>query len=204
MNNNQMKKYTRNLFSNELDKFNSSMQIEFYTILEKGCIYIPEYICKKKDKTIYNLLLKEISEHSNENDMIDWSKHHKYENPQFLPTFNKIVEQLSKDYNIKVLQTRLNYYIDSNDWKPFHHDRHAYYDGNLEQKENYTLGVSFGYSRDLVFLHEKSGKKFRFPQDNGDIFGFDSDVNKLFMHGVPKSNRKVGPRFSIIIWGIKN
>lgn len=40
---------------------------------------------------------------------------------------------------------------------------------------------------------------------NGDVFAFDSDVNKRFQHGVPKLTGQAatirGPRFSIIAWG---
>ena len=190
---NQISKYTRRLFHNELDKFNCKQQLEFNNVLDKGCVYIPEYYCKKRDKTVYHALIDEINNMGDSEFMINWSKHH------------KIVKKLAHDFGITVMQTRLNYYVDQNDWKPFHHDRHAYHkDDGTTVVENYTLGVSFGYSRDLIFLHESSGKKFRFPQNNGDIFGFDSEVNKMFQHGVPKTANNVGPRLSIIIWGIKN
>jgi hypothetical protein len=42
-----------------------------------------------------------------------------------------------------------------------------------------------------------------FPQSNGDVFAFDSEINNRFEHGVPKASSKTasGPRFSIIAWG---
>ena len=100
-------------------------------------------------------------------------------------------------FDVNVIQTRLNYYHDEKDWKSFHHDSHAY--GNKE--ENFTMGASFGASRELVFLHESTGNKFTFPQNNGDIFAFNREINQKFMHGVPKKNSKCGERFSIIAWG---
>jgi alkylated DNA repair dioxygenase AlkB len=63
------------------------------------------------------------------------------------------------------------------------------------------MGVSFGASRQLEFKHEESNSIFSFPQNNGDVFAFDSEVNKLFMHGVPKSKKKCDARISVIAWG---
>jgi len=63
------------------------------------------------------------------------------------------------------------------------------------------MGVSFGDSRELVFLHPSSNQTFSFPQNNGDVFSFNNKVNKAFQHGVPKSTKLTGPRFSVIAWG---
>ena len=54
-----------------------------------------------------------------------------------------------------------------------------------------------------MFLHEPSGQTFTFPQNNGDVFAFTSEVNKRFKHGVPKAAKsgQSDPRFSIIAWG---
>jgi hypothetical protein len=51
--------------------------------------------------------------------------------------------------------SRLNFYPNSSSWKPFHHDSHAY--GDKGTKEDFTMGASFGASRQLVFLHPPSG-----------------------------------------------
>ncbi len=102
-------------------------------------------------------------------------------------------------FGVKVIQTRLNYYKDGSDWKPFHHDSHAYGD----KEENFTMGASFGASRELVFVHDATKNKFSFPQNNGDVFAFNREVNQKFMHGVPKTNHEIGERFSIIAWGKK-
>jgi hypothetical protein len=66
------------------------------------------------------------------------------------------------------------------------------------------MGASFGAERELIKHHDKSEEEFRFPQKNGDIFAFTNEINKKFMHGIPKSNKPyVGPRFSIIAWGMR-
>jgi hypothetical protein len=75
----------------------------------------------------------------------------------------------------------------------------------LAKKEDFTMGASFGATRELVFMHPKSGgQQFSFPQKNGDVFAFDSVVNQRFQHGVPRaasSSTAPAPRFSIIAWG---
>jgi hypothetical protein len=201
--NNKISKYASTMMKSEFNKFGNTKLINDYKkLLDDGCVYIPNYYCSKNDLTIFNHLKDEIKTQ----DPINWSKHMKYENPTFSETFNEIVDKLGKDFKITVSQTRLNYYRDHNDWKPFHHDSHAY--GTKE--ENYTLGVSFGGMRVMEFIQDdiddideinKTKDKFSFPQHNGDIFGFTKEVNKKFMHGIPKGENGCGERFSIIIWG---
>ena len=65
---------------------------------------------------------------------------------------------------------------------PYNHTRY----GGRGQREDFTMGVSFGAERELEFLHPESGSKFAFPQKNLDVFAFDSDVNARFQHGVPR------------------
>ena len=139
-------------------------------------------------------------------DIKKWSKHYKIENPKSFPTFNRIVKFMEKKFNVKVMETRLNYYPDEKSWKPLHHDRHSTYksDSNSDKlKEDFTMGASFGSTRSLSFKHVETKTMFEIPQKNGDIFAFDSNINKLFMHGVPKVQHTVGERFSIIAWGIR-
>jgi hypothetical protein len=200
---NKISKYANSLMKSEFNQYaNNKLGSDYKKLLDDGCLYIPNYYCDKNDFTIFEKLKEEIKTQ----DPINWSKHMKYENPNFSSTFNQIVDKLSKDFKINVSQTRLNYYRDHNDWKPFHHDSHAY--GNKE--ENYTLGVSFGNPRVMEFIQDdieeqnNLKEKFSFPQNNGDIFGFTKLVNQKFMHGIPRGEQGCGERFSIIIWGSKN
>ena len=126
------------------------------------------------------------------------SQHLKFENPSFSATFTSVVNRMAEFFDVNVLATRLNFYRDGTDWKPFHRDSHAY---TGDGREDFTMGASFGSERELAFLHEPSGCQFSFPQRNGDVFAFDTEVNQKFMHGVPRSQRGAGPRFSIIAWG---
>lgn len=167
--------------------------------LKSGTIYLPNFFCSTSDLTIFKALKTELIPcGGNSSNLVSWSQHYKFENPDSSRTFSEIVNKLSKHFNVTILQTRINYYKDGSDFKPFHHDSHAYHD---TIREDFTMGVSFGVSRKLDFKHEKSGRVFSFPQNNGDVFAFDSNVNKLFLHGVPKAPTVSGDRISCICWG---
>jgi hypothetical protein len=58
----------------------------------------------------------------------------------------------------KSVGTRFNWYRDSSDWKPFHHDSAAF-NAQRARNQNITVGVSFGATRELAFLHAKNGTK---------------------------------------------
>ena len=196
---NEICKYANNLIKSDYMKTNPHIFNDFQQILNGNCIYIPNFFCKKDDFNIILDLAKDIQNDKNSG-VISWSKHFKYENPEFSPTFNNIIKKMQDYFDIDVYHTRINFYKDGLDWKPFHHDSHAY--GNKSLREDFTMGASFGASRELAILHEKTDQIFSFPQNNGDIFAFTSDVNKVFKHGVPKSKTiDIGPRFSIIAWG---
>ena len=176
----------------------SNLNYDITEILYKGCIYLPNLICDTNNKNLFNKIINELSNIKIE----EWSKHHKIDNPNDSQTFNNIIDSLSKYFNIKVLATRLNYYTET-DYKPFHHDSHAFTNG---LKEDITIGLSLGDSRDLSFKHVESGQYFKFPQNNGDVFCFDHLTNQKFQHGIPKlKNQNINnTRLSIILWGKKN
>lgn len=176
----------------------STLYNDIKNILYNGCAYYPNIVCNKNDLTLFNLIKDELFKDDN---IVSWSKHHKIDNPIISETFTELVEEISKFFNIEVMETRLNYYTDE-DWKPFHHDSHAY---SNKQKEDITIGCSLGSSRDLAFRHIDSNIYFNFPQHNGDIFLFDDKTNIKFQHGVPKLKKKDknNIRISVIIWGKK-
>jgi hypothetical protein len=197
-NENKAAKYASSMMKTNV--MNPTLQMDYEKILNGGCTYLPNYFCKTNDMTIFDKLKSEL----NTNNITNWSKHFKYDDPDISSTFTEIVEMMGKHFNVEILQTRLNYYKDGNDWKPMHKDRHAYGEGDNKIREDFTMGASFGSGRMLEFVHEESNTKFSFPQNNGDIFAFDSDINKKFLHGIPKSFKPIGERFSIIAWGRKN
>jgi hypothetical protein len=177
----------------------SNLNYDIKDVLYKGCMYLPNLLCNTTDLTLFNKLNEELL--NNCDKIVDWSHHHKVDNPTDSKTFNNIIKCLQNYFKVKVLATRLNYYSQT-DFKPFHHDSHAYSDG---LKEDITIGVSLGDNRSLAFKHVESGQIFYFPQNNGDIFCFDHLTNKKFQHGIPKlKNPNIDNiRLSVIIWGKK-
>ena len=190
---NQASKYASSIIKSEIALVDSTLMNDYQTLIKNGCFYLPYFFCEKSYDSIFKKLKEEIKMDS----VLNWSKHFKFEDPECSKTFNEIVKKMAEHFKVEIVQTRLNYYCDGNDFKPMHKDRHAY--GAI--KENFTMGASFGASRNLDFFHEASKNKFSFPQNNGDVFAFNSDVNKAFLHGVPKANQNVDERFSIIAWG---
>ena len=87
------------------------------------------------------------------------------------------------DIEMKSVGTRFNWYANSSDWKPFHHDSAAF-NPQRARNQNITVGVSFGSTRELAFLNAKTGEKIYFPQTNGMLFSFGRDVNINWKHGV--------------------
>ena len=202
--------FARKALRDEFSNSDGSLMADFESVLSGECIYLPEFHCGKDDFGLLAGLAKDMqaqtqnsAQDGSDGGMINWSQHLKHENPEFSVTFKKIVKELAEYFDVEVYATRLNFYRDGSDWKPFHHDSHAF--GGRSLREDFTVGASFGAERTLAFLHEKTNSQFSFPQNNGDVFAFTTEVNKRFKHGVPKLNSggasTAGPRFSIIAWG---
>ena len=200
---NMASKFASKAMRGEISMADGQLAADFESVLKGEAIYLPEFHCGKNDFALLAGLAKDMETHelaSKGGGMVNWSKHLKHENPEFSQTLARIVDAMSEYFDVDVYATRLNFYRDGTDWKPFHHDSHAY--GGREKREDFTMGASFGGERELTFLHEPSGSQFSFPQRNGDVFAFTTEVNKRFKHGVPKLTRGIGgPRFSIIAWG---
>jgi len=189
---NRAKDYGSNLLTCERNRFDID---SYKKLLNNSCVYLPNFVCEQNDNTIFNKLKEEIKEQNYK--IINWNKHYKIENPQGIKIFEEIINKIATYMNVKIKASRINYYANGSDWKQYHKDSHKYVDG---EKEDITIGLSFGASRELSFLHIRSNNKFSFPQNNGDLFAFTDEVNNDFKHGVPKTKSIVGERFSIIIW----
>mmetsp|Transcript_4089 Transcript_4089/g.7879 ORF Transcript_4089/g.7879 Transcript_4089/m.7879 type:complete len:368 (-) Transcript_4089:724-1827(-) len=110
-------------------------------------------------------------------------------NPKGSPTYNKIVSRLCEYFSIdpNKIGTRFNWYRDSSDWKPFHHDSAAF-NPQRSRSQNITIGASFGATRELAFIRTKDYRnddlggggekcKLYFPQTNNGVFSFGRDAN---------------------------
>lgn len=117
------------------------------------------------------------------------------------PTFNMVLDRLRYFFDMDVQATRFNWYKDTSQWKPFHHDAAAI-KADKAAKQNFTVAVSFGATRDAAFEEVKSKTVISMPQPDGWAYCFAKDTNVLWKHGIlqDKTVREQG-RISIIAWG---
>jgi len=217
--------------SNSVDKYNKVLKHD-------DVVIVPELFGKEDDWDNYYQLVEEMRElqkkeqeqkgSSNSNrtrdrrggggsaEWISWHEgaHLISKNPTGSPLFQSITKRLCEYFHIdtnKPTGTRFNWYRDSKDWKPFHHDSAAF-NAQRARNQNITVGVSFGAARELAFIRAKeddnpiSDDKCRlyFPQTNNGVFSFGRDANIRWKHGinalVPSEQDGKG-RISIILWG---
>ena len=134
------------------------------------------------------------------NDSLNWKENS--------PTFNTIVKNLCDYFDMIPGATRLNYYTNSSDWKPYHHDAAAFRPDKAKT-QNITVGVSFGLTREISFESADKDKFHRktinFVLPDNTIYAFGNDVNIRFRHGIPQLQTNVEEsRISIIVWGYSN
>ncbi len=119
------------------------------------------------------------------------------------PTFNMIIEKIKTYFQIDIKATRFNWFRDSTDFKPYHHDAAAV-DAEKAKKQNFTVGISFGATRTASFEHAKTRTVIDIPLLNGSTYCFSKDTNIEWRHGIPQvspSETSKGGRISIIAWG---
>jgi hypothetical protein len=175
---------------------------------EKDVILAPNLFTEENEYEIYYKLLDEIKNTNKESeiwklwhgdthliadDHISWK--------QICPTFNYVIETIKNTFGMDIKATRLNYYRNSSDFKPYHFDAAAI-DPKKAAIQNLTIGVSFGCNRIVGFEHDKSRTKIFIPLNNCMTYGFAKDVNIEWRHGIPpeKEPNEFG-RISIIAWG---
>lgn len=188
-------------------------------------VIVPELFGKEDDWSTYYQLVQEMRDLSESKDSAKWISWHEgahliSKNPKGCPTYEKIVDRLCEYFNISKsnVGTRFNWYRDSSDWKPFHHDSAAF-NPQRAKNQNITVGASFGSMRELAFIRaseekqdqqqqqQQKGNKCRlyFPQSNNGVFSFGRDANIHWKHGVnalhPDEQDGKG-RISIILWGL--
>lgn len=178
-------------------------------------VMVPDFFCDEDDWSLYYKLIEEMREEQSKGvqgaEWTSWAEgaHLISQNPTNSPSFQKIQDKISKYFGIpqKSVGTRFNWYRDSTDWKPFHHDSAAF-NPKRAANQNITVGASFGCSRELALLHAKDGSKVYFPQTNGMLFSFGRDVNINWKHGINalSEGEQEGVdgkgRVSIILWGL--
>ena len=75
--------------------------------------------------------------------------------------------------------TRFNWYKDSSQWKPYHHD--AALSNQIKQRFKYYCRCFICSERDVSFQHAK--ELLFLPLVNNSIYCFNKDVNIEWRHG---------------------
>jgi hypothetical protein len=202
-----------------------SMRIKILTDLSRlqkishdDVIIIPSFLCDRDDWSIYYRMLREVRESQARDERnAQWESWHEgshllTKNPNGSDTYHHVIDKICDVLAIanrdcrdgNSVGTRFNWYRDGSDWKPFHHDSAAF-NAQRAEKQNCTVGISFGASRELAFRHAKTGELLYFPQTNGMLFFFGRDVNIRWQHGInalPADEQDGLGRISIILWGL--
>merc|ERR1719234_1561552 len=177
----------------------------------RDVIIVSDLFGSYSDLTIYKNLLYEVQNSGVPQEQL-WQSWHgdshliaddKRNWKEQCPTFAMILNRIRDYFDMDIKATRLNWYRDTSEWKPFHHDAAAM-KPDKARTQNFTVAVSFGCERDAAFEHAESKTVVSMPQPNGTIYTFGKDVNLLWRHGilqVPPSLHKNEGRISIIAWG---
>jgi len=178
---------------------------------ERDVVLINNMFSEFKPNEIYDKLLEEIKTTGSEEEI--WKLWHGDTHyiaddrrpgwKEKCPTFSMVVDTIAKYFEMNVKATRFNWYRDSQEWKPFHHDAAAV-DPRKAKTQNLTVGVSFGSVRDAAFQHAKARTVVSIPLSDGMIYTFGNQVNMDWRHGIPQianptENDK--GRISVILWG---
>lgn len=117
------------------------------------------------------------------------------------PTFDMVIKRLCDFFDMESKATRFNWYKDTSQWKPFHHDAAAL-DPEKAKAQNFTVAVSFGATREAAFEHAISKTVISMPQPDGYTYAFSKDTNVIWRHGILQDmpQRNEG-RISVICWG---
>jgi hypothetical protein len=117
------------------------------------------------------------------------------------PTFDLITDRLQQFFKLSIKATRFNWYVDTSQWKPFHFDAAAV-KPEIAAKQNFTVGISFGATRDAAFEHAQTKTTISVPQPDGCVYAFARDTNVIWRHGILQDVpvRQEG-RISVIAWG---
>lgn len=119
------------------------------------------------------------------------------------PLFSMVIEKIQNYFDMDIKATRFNWYRNSDEWKPFHHDASAV-KADKAETQNFTVAVSFGCDREAAFEHTKNKTKISIPISNGTIYIFSKDINIDWRHGilqVPPDKKHSRGRISLIMWG---
>ena len=195
-----------------LEKFKNPSNTTVPIMNERDVILVTNMFKQEKPNEIYEKLLKEIGDAGNPEDIWKtWhgdshtiaNDHSHVKWKEQSPTFNMVIERMAQYFDMDVKATRFNWFKNSSDWKPFHHDAAAV-DPKKAETQNFTVGISFGATREIVFQHAKNYTTVAFPLGDAVMYTFGKQINLDWKHGVPQIDpvmKNEEGRISIIAWG---
>lgn len=188
----------------------AAVDTAYQKVLGGNAFYYQELVCRSDDFSIFEALVEELEYRPLW--MSGGTPLHRptaiggEESLKKSPTYERVVRFLVAHFGVEPKWSLVNFYRNGEDFTSFHSDQ--YFAG-----VNMTIGASFGEERLLVFEHKESKEQFNFPQHNGDIFAFTDEVNRDFMHAIPRERRRARStggsrhtpgRVSVIIFARKN
>lgn len=216
---NHKKKKPKNTESFEPDHSKSDMCVKFgdsskETFDDVFCVndvILVNNFLKQENKEVFNNLMSEIDNCAKQNNEL-WKSWHGDTHliaddhiawKENVPTFQNVINDIEKYFNFKTISTRFNLYQNSDDWKPFHHDAAAI-KPHIAEKQNTTIAISFGATRETAFQFNDNKCVVSFPLKDNSVYVFGKDVNINWKHGIPqlpKEKYNEDKRISIILWG---
>ena len=177
-------------------------------ITARDVIVVGDLFCEPSDLSIYEALLREVESSEDHQWMLWHCDSHviaddKKRKLSKSPTFDMVINKLKDYFGMEVAATRFNYFRDTKDWKPYHHDAAAL-KPEKAAVQNFTAAVSFGVEREASFKHAKNGTTVNCPLPNGTVYTFCNDVNVIWRHGIPQlppEKQTNEGRISIVAWG---
>lgn len=118
---------------------------------------------------------------------------------ELIPSWNTLVNEVERIFQFTIDASRLNRF-DSNDYKPFHNDASAII-SSLSKKQNISVALCLGSNRNVRFFHPASCTSLDFQTSPMTLYGFGTQVNRAWMHGIERNTSIEQARYSIVFWG---
>lgn len=164
-----------------------------------ACLHLPELGCPRGEDALLEALAVDVEACGAQLGLHRSGKHLQVYGEALKGSrpFTMLVARLLSTFGLTLVDCWVNLYRDGADGKSWHHDNFR----DRAPQPTVTIGLSLGETRDLAFQEVATGREFRVPQENGDVFAFDQSFNRHFKHSVPHTpSRDPALRMSVIIW----
>ena len=171
-------------------------------------VVVPNFAAPEHYETLLREMADLQSRGEDGTEYISWHEgcHLLIKEPEKSATFRALVSRVCDYFDIDpaTCAVRFNCYKDDVDWKSAHHDSAAFNKARA-RRQNITVGLSLGRTRELAFKHAKHGTLVYMPMPSGSLYSFGKAVNIRFLHAInaiPPEEQTGEGRISIIVWGL--